>query len=96
VFGFVVAKFGIALREMLRARAGGEQGGRASLAIGIAFIAMGVLMALTSAIRYRKTMEQLKAGKFAPANEIITLWGIVAAMFGLILTGYLLYTARGM
>ena len=94
VFGFVVAKFGITLREFLRMQGNtaGETG--ASLAIGVGFIAMGIFMALVSSIRYRTTMNRLNADEFQPAGAIVIVLGAVAALFGIILAVYLIYTAR--
>jgi putative membrane protein len=94
VFGFVVAKFGITLREFLRmqTKAGRESG--MSLAIGVGFMAMGIFMALVSLVRYRTTMNRLKADEFQPADTIITALGLIAAFFGVILAVYLIYTAR--
>src|SRR5664279_1361458 len=48
VFGFVVAKFGITLREFLRMQGNGERQSGMSLAIGVGFIVMGIFMALVS------------------------------------------------
>ena len=65
-----------------------------SLAIGVGFIVMGVFMALVSSIRYRTTMNQLNAGEFQPAGAIVTVLGVIAALFGTILAAYLIYTAK--
>lgn len=96
VFGFVVAKFGITLREFLRMRSGAEHEGGVSLAIGIGFMTMGIGMAIVSSIRYRRTMQQLDADQFEPAGAIVTILGVVAALFGMILVGYLIYTVRAL
>ena len=94
VFGFVVARFGITLRQFLRMQGNAERQSGMSLAIGVGFIVMGIFMSLVSLVRYRTTMNQLNAGEFQPATTIITVLGIVAALFGMILAGYLIYTAR--
>jgi inner membrane protein YidH len=94
VFGFVVAKFGITLRELLRMQSQGEHGSGMSLAIGVGFMAMGIFMALASLLRYRTTMNRLNSDEFQPANAIVTVLGVIAALFGTILAGYLIYTAR--
>jgi len=39
-------------------------------------------------------MNQLNADQFKPATTIITVLGVVAALFGAILAGYLIYAAR--
>jgi putative membrane protein len=94
VFGFVVAKFGITLREFLRLqnRAATESG--LSLGIGIAFMAMGVFMALMALIRYRVTMRRLETDQFKPARAVIVLVGAITALFGAVLAAYLILTAK--
>ena len=94
VFGFVVARFGITLREFLRLRGEAEHESGLSLGMGIGFMVLGILMALTSSVRYHATMRQLDANEFKPAGAIVTIWAVVAALFGVILAVYLIYTAR--
>src|ERR1035438_8743764 len=64
VFGFVVARFGITLREFLRMQGNAERQSGMSLAIGVGFIVMGIFMGLVSLTRYRTTMrsEERRAG----------------------------------
>jgi putative membrane protein len=87
VFGFVVAKFGITLREFLRMQGNAEHESGMSLAIGVSFMAMGIFMALVSLIRYRTTMNRLNADEFQPAGAIVTVLSVIAALFGVILAG---------
>lgn len=94
VFGFVVAKFGITLREFLRLQGKVKQESGLSLGIGIGFVAMGIFMALVALIRYRITLHRLETNQFKPAKAIIIFLGLVTALFGAILAGYLLFTAR--
>jgi putative membrane protein len=94
VFGFVVARFGITLRELLRLRGEAAHESGLSLGMGIGFMVMGILMALTSSVRYHATMRQLDANEFKPAGAIVTIWAVVAALFGVILAVYLIYAAR--
>ena len=94
VFGFVVARFGITLREFLRMQGNGERQSGMSLAIGVGFIVMGIFMALVSLVRYRTTMNRLNADEFQPAGAIVTVLGVIAALFGIILAVYLIFTAR--
>ena len=94
VFCFVVARFGITLREFLRMQGNGEHQSGMSLTIGVGFIAMGIFMALVSLMRYRTTMHRLNADEFQPAGAIVTVLGIIPALFGTILAVYLIYTAR--
>src|ERR1700756_5068815 len=94
VFGFVVAKFGITLREFLRVQGNSQHESGMSLAMGVGFMAMGVFMALVSLFRYRTTMKRLKSDEFQPADGIVTTLAIIAAVLGTILAVYLVYTAR--
>jgi putative membrane protein len=94
VFGFVVAKFGITLRQFLRLQGQGAEQSGVSLGIGVAFMAVGVLMALTALFRYRNTRARLELGEFRAAGPIILILGAVTAVFGAILAAYLIYTAR--
>jgi putative membrane protein len=94
VFGFVVAKFGITLREFLRISGNAARESGTSLMIGLGFMVMGILMALAAGFRYRTTMRRLESGDFKPAGTIVTVWAVIAALFGAILAVYLIYTAR--
>jgi putative membrane protein len=94
VFGFVVAKFGITLREFLRISGNAARESGTSLMIGLGFMLMGILMALAAGFRYRTTMHRLESGDFKPAGIVVTIWAVIAALFGAILAVYLIYTAR--
>jgi putative membrane protein len=94
VFGFVVAKFGITLREFLRVQGNTAHEGGMSLTISVGFMAMGIFMVFVSLIRYRTTMKRLNADEFQPADAIVTVLAVIAALFGTILAVYLIYTAR--
>jgi inner membrane protein YidH len=96
VFGFVVAKFGITLRELLLVRGNTVPESGVSLVIGLGFMAMGIFMALAAWFRYQSTMRRLEAGEFKPARAIVTVLAVVAALFGIILAVYLIYTARAL
>jgi uncharacterized membrane protein YidH (DUF202 family) len=67
-----------------------------SLVMGVGFMAMGIFMALVSLARYRKTMKRLNADEFQPAGPIVTVLALIAALFGVILAVYLIYTARSL
>jgi putative membrane protein len=55
-FGFVVAKFGITLREFLRVSGNVAHESGTSLTIGLGFMVMGIFMVLVSGYRYRTTI----------------------------------------
>jgi putative membrane protein len=94
VFGFVVAKFGITLREFLQMQGNQSHDSGMSLVMGVAFMALGIFMALISTMRYRVTKRRLDAGEFKPAGAIVIVLGMLAAAFGAVLAAYLIYTAR--
>ena len=94
VFGFVVAKFGFFLRELLRIGGQGATEGRLSLIMGVAFMAMGIFMALVAVWRYRVTLKRLESDQFEPARGVIVFLGLITALFGVILAIYLIITAR--
>ena len=90
VFGFVVAKFGITLREFLLIQHYAEKESSVSLSIGVGFMFMGIIMALLALVRYQKTMHRIEVGQFKPSNAIIVFLGIVTSLFGAILAIYLI------
>jgi uncharacterized membrane protein YidH (DUF202 family) len=57
---------------------------------------MGIFMAMAAWFRYRTTMRRIEAGEFKPAGAIVTVLTVVAAVFGIILAVYLIYTARAL
>ncbi|HLX76525.1 MAG TPA: DUF202 domain-containing protein [Terriglobales bacterium] len=94
VFGFVVAKFGITLRQFLRLQGKVVEQSGVSLGIGVAFMAVGVLLAVVALLRYRNTRARLESGQFQPAGRIIMALGAITAVFGAILAAYLIFTSR--
>lgn len=91
VFGFAIGRFAIALRQFmqLQSRVAPESG--LSVWFGMVAIVAGVVICLAGLIRYRKTREQIESGNFEPAGFIIDTVGILTALFGLGLGGYLVY-----
>jgi putative membrane protein len=96
VFGFVVAKFGITLREFLLVQSRAIKHSNNSLSIGVGFMAMGVLIALIAMIRYRIVLRNIETDQFKPTSIIAILLGIFTALFGVILVVYLITTAQSL
>jgi putative membrane protein len=94
VFGFVVAKFGITLREFLSLQGRAVQESGVSLSIGVGFMVMGIFMALLATMRYQITMHQIDSNQFKPTKTIIIILGAITSLFGAILIIYLLLTAQ--
>lgn len=47
---------------------------------------------LAGLLRDRRTRAQLELGPFEPAGFVVDVVGILTALFGLLLAGYLVYT----
>ncbi|HEY4878118.1 MAG TPA: DUF202 domain-containing protein [Candidatus Acidoferrales bacterium] len=96
VFGFVVAKFGITLRQFFRFENLDPHETGISLALGVSFMVVGILMAILAVWRYQSTRVQIEQADFRPANKIIYVVGAVTAGLGIMLVYYLLTTNRAL
>jgi inner membrane protein YidH len=94
VFGFVVAKFGITLRQFFRFENLDPHETGISLALGVSFMVVGILMAILAMWRYQATRVQIEQAEFRPANKIIYVVGAVTAGLGIMLVYYLLTANR--
>ena len=64
-FGFVVARFGLFLREAGPTLDGASPHGQGlSLPLGIALIALGTIVTVVSAVRHRRYVRAIDAGDF--------------------------------
>jgi len=95
VFGFAIGRFAIAIRQFMQFQ--GKTSGTTGLTVwfGTLAIAAGVVLTLAGLLRYRRTRDLLESGNFEPAGFLIDLVGILVALFGLALAGYLVYIERG-
>jgi putative membrane protein len=91
VFGFAIGRFAIAIREFRGTPGRASQTAGLSVWFGTIAIIAGVLLTLVGLLHYRRTRDELEAGRFEPAGFIIDLMGILTALFGLVLAGYLIY-----
>ena len=67
-FGFVVARFGLFLRETEPALDGvSSRGPGLSLPLGIGLIALGTIVTIVSAVRHRRYVRAIDAGDFRVA-----------------------------
>ena len=91
VFGFAIGRFAIAIRQFMQIQ--GQVFRTAGLTVWFGALAIngGVLLTLAGLLRYRRTRDQLESGRFEPAGFLIDLVGILVALFGLALAGYLVY-----
>ena len=91
VFGFAIGRFAIAIREFMQFQGHVSRTAGLSVWFGTIAILAGVLLTVAGLLRYRRTRVQLESGNFEPAGFIIDLVGILTALFGLALAGYLVY-----
>jgi putative membrane protein len=96
VFGFVVAKFGITLRQFFRFENLDPHETGISLALGVSFMVVGILMAILAVWRYQSTRVQIEQADFRPANKVIYIVGAVTALLGAMLVYYLLAPTRSL
>ena len=91
VFGFAIGRFAIAIRQLLQIQ--GRVSATAGLTVwfGTVAIVAGVLLTVAGLVRYRRTRAQMESGGFQPAGIVVDLIGILTALFGLVLAGYLVY-----
>lgn len=96
-FGFVVARFGLFLREMAAAHTDVPQRPHsASLWIGIVLVVAGVLVNFLSAIDHARTIRSLRSGDVNPTRKSAmgVVLAIMLAALGAAMAGYLLYVSR--
>jgi len=91
VFGFAIGRFAIAIRQFMQIQGHISRTAGLSVWFGTIAIMGGVLLTLAGLVRYRRTRAQLESGTFEPAGFVIDLVGILTALFGLALAGYLVY-----
>lgn len=96
-FGFVVARFGLFLRELSAAHdVAPQRSHTASLWIGITLVIIGVLVNILSAIHHARIIRALRRGDVDPATKSVmglVLAAMLAAL-GAAMAGYLLYVNR--
>ena len=93
-FGFVVARFGLFLREIQLAQHLALQAHTGlSLWFGTALVAMGVLMEIAATVRHLKLVRQLQSGQPFQLGASRTAIAVAAllALTGLALCAYLIF-----
>ena len=92
VFGFAIGRFAIAIRQFMQVTGGqGSRTAGVSVWFGTVAIIGGVALTLAGWVRYRRVRADLEAGMFQPAGFLVDLVGILVALFGFALEGYLVY-----
>lgn len=90
-FGFVVARFGLFLREMSAMRTGATPEGGASLWVGTALVILGAIVNITAAIQYAGIVKKLRSGEHLTGNGPMRSAIAVAVMLGVIGVGTAIY-----
>jgi putative membrane protein len=95
-FGFVVARFGLFLRELAAAQGAGEQTPGWSLWIGTGLVAVGVAVTVLAAVEHGRILRRLARGQaYMPPRWSLGL--VASALFvliGLGMAAYLLFAVR--
>jgi len=89
--GFVVARFGLWLREMslLQPQVGRIAGSGTSLPIGVGILALAACTAILGAVRYHTVRRAIERGELSTNHWTITaVAGLIVAL-ALVLMGYL-------
>ena len=92
-FGFVVARFGLFLREVQAAEHQAALAGpRLSLWFGTALVLMGVVVNAAAAINHRHLLARLREGSWDihQSNRTGVVLAVVLAVAGLVVSVYLL------
>jgi len=82
-FGFVVARFGLFLRELAAVRDSPRQASGLSLWVGTGLVILGVAVDVAAAIRHRYTIRRLQRGQ-ALQFRVWSLGMVVALLLGLL------------
>ena len=92
-FGFVVARFGLFLRELPASHGGSSVGlPHVSLWFGTALVLMGVMVNLLAALQHTRFVHRLRMGTWSPnhASRSGIAVAIALAVAGVAVTTYLL------
>jgi len=92
-FGFVVARFGLFLRES-SGQSASAHSGRLTEWIGVVLILLGPTLVIIAALRFFQTEREIDENIYRKRYGLI--WSVVVAsiILGLALAGYLIVTGR--
>lgn len=92
-FGFVISRFGLFLRMLAATTAAPQEGSGASVIVGMALIAVGVVVTIVAAIRHHRYVRAIDAGSFRSAFGSTFAFAI-AALLAVVGFGMALLLAR--
>jgi len=90
--GFVVARFGLFLRQLALERIAPPEPGHASAVIGAALVGASVLITAVSTVRFFRARAQIERGRYEPEAFTEVLVVAVTVVAGLALFIYLVVT----
>ena len=97
-FGFVVARFGLFLREIAAASQGGQPQASTgmSLWIGTVLVVMGAVVTLLAAAQHVRFLDRLERGEpYRPRRwSLSVIVAILLAVIGAVMAGYLVMMRR--
>ena len=88
-FGFVVARFGLFLREAAGQSASAPSG-RFTEWIGVVLILVGPLLVIVAAVRFFRTERAIDLGVYPKQYGLVWSVIVVSILLGVLLAGYLL------
>lgn len=92
-FGFVVARFGLFLRELAVVRGMSPHQGRLSLWAGVALVGLGVLVNVYAAIRHARFTRSFDVGELSrPSSVLPVVAAVTLAIIGVVVSAYLIAT----
>ena len=96
--GFVVAKFGLWLRELAMQLnpVGAAQSTHLSLPIGVAMMAFGAMLAILAAWHFHVVCRCIERGEMRTNRMLIVSVTAVVAIFALVMIVYMLRTAESL
>ena len=92
-FGFVVARFGLYLRE-LAAHESRVAPGHGAEVIGVSMVLLGMLSVVAGTLRYFRTEHEISSRSYSPRYGLIYLVVAVSLLVGLALVAYLVVSSR--
>jgi putative membrane protein len=90
--GFVVARFGLFLRQLVAERAAPAEPAHVAALIGAALVGASVVITALSTVRFFRARAQIERGCYEPEAFVEVLLVAVTVLGGLALLGYLVMT----
>lgn len=92
-FGFVVARFGLFLREASHLT-GPHRPGAFTEWVGILLVLAGPILVIQAALRFFRTQREIDSGLYTNQNGLIVVLVVTSIVLGLALAGYLFLSSR--